>query len=405
MDPEERAFEVVATDAEGAPLETVMQAGSAAEVVASLKERGLQTSLVRRIVRAVPTPGAVSAEDFTFFNSMLATLTRHRVPMPRALEIIARDMRRGRFRCTVEDMAEAVRGGDTLAHAMAQRADVFPPLYTNLVLAGIESGRLNDVLLMMAEHAEASAALGRRVSRAVTYPVIVGIVCLFVVQGYLLYVLPRFMRTYDMLSVRLPWITRAVGALADHRAAAICATLAAIAAAMLVYRLVRSSEGGRIATDRIKLKVPLAGALWHAALLANYCKTLAILVRARVPVLRAFRLLGHASGNAAFEAATRRIAEAVSEGEAMSDVIRREPLFPPALAWQAAAGEKSGRLETVLDGLADFYRDRAERLSDLLEVVLPILLTLLLTAIVFGLVMAMFLPLRNLLSDVWIRNA
>jgi len=394
-------FEVLATTPEGEPYADVVAAGNSAEVVASLRERGLQVSRVRPVSPVSAEGGMGRGEAFAAFNEMLASLTRHDVPLPEALRVLAEDMKRGRFRRAVQETADRVERGMPLHEAMEINEQVFPALYRRLVAAGAKSGRLTDALLMAADHARRSETVRSRVQSAVVYPAVVFAICLASLGVYLALALPGYEMAHAALKLEMPFVSRL---LAGASAAWPWLAVGLLAMAALVWvalRLARRDLHVRRRLDLFAWRIPAAGPLWRPAEMADFCRTLCMLLKTNVPMPEALRLLQSVSGNAAVSEAAAHLAAAAERGEPFSDAILRETDFPRDVAWQIASGEASGRLAESMELLAASFEERTERLAVALEAWLEIAFLIALALLVVSVFATMLWPFWDLLSGVW----
>jgi type II secretory pathway component PulF len=368
---EKKEYDVTATDMHGEASMSTEEAGSVEGLVEDIRAGGLQVSSVTgRRGRRLFEPRSCDLDEFAFFNSELASACRRGVPLPGALRALSRDMSGRRVREALAGVASDVEGGTDVASALACHSDVFPPGYVALVQAGLKAGDLAGTLLLFAEEARLGADIRARMTRALVYPLVILLAgtALLSLSGW--YLMPTFEEMFSEAELgwgRIPASTRVVLALAPvYRWSPV--GLAAIAAVVwLAWRLISRGAAGARVLGGLVLRLPVAGRFFRAVAVARFCRTLATALAAHVPVPEAITLAGLGSGNAAVQAASGKLREAVMDGSRVSDGLAEEmSLFPSTVVWMLHIAEQRGELRPALEECARIQEERARRIAEVL---------------------------------------
>jgi general secretion pathway protein F len=396
------AFQFQALDAAGKTQAGVLQADTARAARALLRDRGLtplEVDAVREqaVAGALPfTRRGLSRDQLALFARQLATLVAAGLPMDEALAALGESNDDERSRTVVVTLRSRVMEGASLASALGEFPDSFPDEFRATVAAGEASGRLDHALLRLADSTEARAALTRQVSVALAYPLLLSLVAIAVVSGLLVYVVPQIVGVFENLQQRLPLPTRLLIALAGGvRSFGLIALLAAIVA-LVGFRVALRRERVRLAWDRFKLRLPLIGRLTRATNTARAARTLATLVGSGVPVLEAMQLAAQTVRNLPMRQAVRRAAARVREGGSVARALAESGYFPPVALRLIASGEKSGRLDGMLDEAARQQANEVEATLGTLAAVLGPAVILLVGGMVLFIVLAILLPIFEL---------
>lgn len=336
----------------------------------------------------------ISAREVTVFTRQLAGLLKAGVPILRALTTIQQQNENPAFRVLVMDMLNAVRDGDMLSDTLRRWPALFPDLYINMVRAGESAGKLDEVLLRLAEARESDDELNARIAAALAYPSLVmgvGVVSVFVI---LTFFLPRIMPLFQGMSVALPLPTRIILAVSGVFARYWGVIVVVAAAAGWLMRRVLQTPQGRLMVDRAVLALPLVGRFARDTDIVRFARTLSLLVRAGISVERAMSLGGHTVANRHLRTAILTAAEeTVSQGSTISAGFKRRPEIPEFVTNMVAVGEETGRLDETLTEIAAFYQRELDRDLRLATTLLEPVLLLLVGGAVGFIILAMLLPI------------
>lgn len=335
-------------------------------------------------------------EFLPLVTRQLATLAGAGVPVATALQSLAAQADDPDIRRVLTAVHEGVRSGISLARAVESHPDVFPELYASMVRAGEESGTLALSLSRLADHLERQAATRNRVRSALTYPLLMAAVASLVVVFLLTFVVPKIVGVFANLGRALPLPTRILIGVTDVLAASWWAILIVLAGAVLwIRRYVATPEGGR-RRDSLALSLPLVGRVAHLSSLSRFARTLSTMVAGGIPVDRALRVVAPVVGNTVIAGRIEAAAARVVEGSSLSEALRLHAEIPPTLVQMVAIGEESGKLDYLLDKMADAIDGEIEaRLSRMLSLLEPLII-LLMGAVVGFIVISVLLPLLEI---------
>jgi general secretion pathway protein F len=397
------AFEYQALDPSGSERKGILQGDTARQARAMLREQGLTppaVEAVREHRRAGPRmPGfrsRLNGTDLALVTRQLATLSEAGIPLEEALGTCVEQIERPAARRIIAALRGRVMEGHSLAGAMAEFPGSFPELYRATVGAGEESGHLDRVLSRLADYTEARQNLARRTALALLYPAILTMASVAVVGVLLGYVVPQLVQVFESLDTTLPLATRILLAVSGFVGNHGLLLAAGIAAALAAFALGLRSETFRYRVHGLILRLPVAGRLARGAQTARFARTLSILTASGVPVLEGLRISAQVVGNLPMRTAIRRAAEQVREGASLNRALAETRQFPPMTLQLIASGERSGRLEQMLERAAVNAEREVETLTAAFMGALEPLLILFVGMLVLFIVLAILLPIFQL---------
>lgn len=334
----------------------------------------------------------VQLGDLAIFSRQMYSLTRAGVPIIRALTGLAQNTRNRRLARAIRHVAEALEGGRGVADAFAAQG-VFPNLFVSMLRVGENAGRLDESFLRISSSLESERETREQVKGALRYPgfVLAAIVIAIVVIN--VFVIPAFADLFAGMDQQLPLPTRILlttSALFLDWWPALLALAGAGVAAFLAWL---RTEAGRLRFDRWKLAIPGIGSIVRRALLARFARTLAISLRAGVPVLTALDAVAAATDNAFVAARIREMRTGVERGESLLRAATNADLFTSLVLQMLSVGEETGRVDEMMEEVAQFYEREVEadlkRLSSYIE---PVVITGI-GILVLILALAIFLPM------------
>ena len=394
-------FRFRAVAASGELVEGELEAASQGEVVDQLRAQGHLPlladpvtgegdarggGLVQRLRQPLFGSARVRRRDLAIMTRELATLLEAGMSLDQSLRLMTDLVENRAVRDLLGELLEAIRGGSTLADALAQHDAVFSDAYVSLVRAGEAGGSLNDVLARLAVYLDSAEVLAERVRSALVYPVILLVMAGLSIAILLTVVLPQFTTLFESAEAELPLLTRVVIGLGDFVQQTWWLILLALAAFALWFRRALKMPASRARIDRLVLSLPLAGDLATKLDVARFARTLGTLLGNGVPVLTALSIVRMTLINGVLRDAVEQATAGAKEGQGISQPLERTRRFPKLALHLIGVGEKSGRLEPMLMKVAEIY-DREvqltiERMMSLLVPVLTIGLGLVIAAII-----------------------
>lgn len=312
----------------------------------------------------------------------LATLLEAGLPLDRSLEVLIDLAESDAVRALFARVLERVRGGSTLADAMAEQKDAFPRYYVGMVRAAEAGGSLDAVMARLAGLIEKSLNLRESVRSALIYPTILLVVVGLSVVVLLTVVLPQFRTLFEEAGQNLPLMTRFLLAAGDALAEWGWAMAAGLAALALAARRQAARPAVRRRLDALMLRLPLVGTLVRRYETALFSRTLSMLLRNGLPLLGALVIAKETVGNAVLARALDGVLENLKEGRGFAAPLMATRAFPNLIGELAQVGEETGRLDDMLLKAADIYDAEVQRAMERLLAILVPALTLLLGAMV-----------------------
>lgn len=395
-------FKWEGTDKRGKKMTGEVRAKSVNLAKADLRKQGINPSKVaERKAGFFAKQGSISPQDIAIFSRQIATMMASGVPMVQAFDLIATGAKNAALGAMLTDIRQNIEGGSSLNEALARHPYHFDDLYRNLVKAGESAGVLDTVLDTVANYKENIEALKGKIKKALFYPAAVIAVAILVSAVLLIYVVPQFEDVFKSFGADLPAFTQMVINLSRFAVSYWWLMLGvAVAAGWLFVQALRRSETFAHTMTRIMLKLPVIGAILHAASVARFSRTLALTFKAGVPLVEALETVAGATGNMVYNKAVMQIKEDVSVGYPLAVGMRQVDLFPSMVVQMTAIGEESGALDTMLFKVAEFYEREVNNAVDALSSLLEPFIMVVIGGMVGSLVVAMYLPIFKLAAVV-----
>ena len=339
---------------------------------------------------------AFSRTDLVVWTRQLASLVGAGLPLERALSALSDEAPTPAQRDLVAQVRAEVNAGAPLAQALAQHPREFDNLYTAVIEAGEQSGRLGAVLLQLAKDQESAHAMRSKLLAASLYPAIVSGVALLIVLFLLAYVVPQVAQVFTSSQRSLPALTVAMLFISEVVQATWLAGLVLLLAGMVVLRLLLRQTSFRLAYDQAWLKLPLLGRLSLGYNAARFASTLALLVGAGVPILKALQTAAHTLSNMALREHAMQAIDLVREGAPLASALAQNKRLPGVLSMFARLGEQTGQLPQMLSHAAEHLGEEVQRRAMQLATVLEPLLIVTMGLVVMLIVLAVMLPIIEL---------
>ncbi len=344
--------------------------------------------------------GGVKPKVLTTFTRQLATLVDAGLPLLRGLRVLEKQERNANLKKILGDLGLSIEGGSTFSEALAQHPKVFNKLFVNMVKAGELGGVLEVVLKRLAEFSEKAQKIKGKVKAALFYPVAVLIVAVGIMILLMCFVVPKFRDVFAGMGMKLPAFTEIVLGISQIIKDHILATMGGIAAFVAVFMLIiNKTKIGRLLWDKFQLKMPALGPVISKVAISRFTRTLGTLVSSGVPILQALTIVRETSGNVIISNAIGKVHESVKEGETITAPLEASGVFPPMVVSMVDVGEQTGAMPEMLLKIADNYDEEVDNavaaMTSLLEPIMIVFLAL----IVGSIVIAMFLPLIQMITN------
>ena len=350
----------------------------------------------------IPGLSGVKTKTMTTFTRQLATLVDAGLPLLRGLRVLERQEKNLTLKGTISELAVAVEGGSTFSEALAQHPKIFNRLYVSMVKAGEMGGVLEVVLNRLSEFMEKAQKIKGKVIAAMFYPSAVMTVAVAILGVLMVYVVPKFEEIFkDMLEgASLPWFTDMVLQISRTVKNHFIITAVCIIVLVIAMKLLLKTKIGRRIFDRVKLNMPVLGAVISKVAISRFSRTLGTLISSGVPILQALTIVKETSGNVIIGNAVSSIHESVKEGETITAPLEAANIFPPMVISMVDVGEQTGALPEMLMKIADTYDDEVDNAVSAMTSLLEPIMIVFLAVIVGSIVIALFLPLITLMDRV-----
>ncbi len=340
--------------------------------------------------------GNIALDDLVVFSRQMATLVGAGIPLIQAIDILAAQVDKAKFRVILRDMHQQVQGGKSFSDAMEKHQKVFSALFINMVRAGETSGSLEEILDRIATYMEKTSVLQKKVKSAMMYPAVVTALAFVITFGMMTFVIPKFATIFEGLNAPLPAPTKMLIGVSNYLAANWVIVLGGLGGLIFLFLQMLRTPAGRLAWDSIKLRMAIFGPIFLKVAVSKFSRTFATLVKSGVPILSSLEIVSRTSGNKRLELIIRSLMESVKKGESISGPLGKSEVFPPMVVRMIAIGEETGELEEMLVKIADFYDAEVDAAVDGLTSLIEPLIIAFLGIVIGGIVVAMFLPILTL---------
>jgi len=323
----------------------------------------------------------------------LATLLHAGMPLVPALSVLVEQLEKEPLSQIMAEIGRTVNAGAPLADALGQYPRVFSTLFVNMVKAGEASGTLEETLLRMAQMLEKRSRLSSKIKSALAYPLLLTVVAVATVAFLMSFVVPSIARILLDMNRQLPWPTIMLIKMSIFIKTYLPVIFVGTAAVLLALGAYLKTEAGKLAWDRLKLKLPLFGKLFLKVEVARLTRTLGILIGSGMSIMDALAVVIGVSQNRFMAHALKEAKEAIGRGKAVAEAIKGTGLFPPIVLHIIATSEMSGNLEAGLTNIADNTDDEIEITTRTLTSLLEPAIMLAMGAVVAFIVLAILLPI------------
>lgn len=410
------AFTVNYTTRSGQKKSLTLEASSPAEAKRTLRRRGISYDTIIRkegtktITSAASSPSSTfsrllesppSIKEKAIFASKLSTLVNAGVPILRSIDLIHTQQKSPLFRRALAAMIQEVNQGENLATSMRRWPKVFDKLSIAMVEAGETGGVLDETLKRLAKLLEDNAKLQNQIKSALSYPITVFVLAILVFLGMTIFIIPTFAEIFDQLGADLPIFTQMMVNLSKTlRSPFSLILIGVILIAVYFFKSFYDSPNGRRQCDRLLLRLPLFGDLIQKTATAQFCRTLASLSKAGVPIMLSLEILTETSTNMVIADAIEASRTDISEGIPLSTALAMKNVFPELAISMLVVGEETGNMDGMLSKVADFYEDEVSATAKALTSLIEPFMIVLVGGIVATILVAMYLPMFSVFEKI-----
>jgi len=344
-------------------------------------------------VSVAPSRIKARSSDITIFSRQLASLLRSGVPILNSLSIIAEQSESQGMKDVLHSVRNAVKDGGSFSSSLVKYPNVFSHLYVAMVRAGEDSGNLPEVLLRVADHRMRQEEMISRFRMALSYPILMMLVGCATIIFMLTYVMPRLMKIFSNLGQSLPMPTRILISMSDGLREWwfwICLVSAII---ILLIRREVKTKTGKLSLSLFALHLPIFGKFILKAEISRFCRTLELLTRSGIPILKAINVTIPVLENEIIKEHLRKSYQELEQGGSLGRSLKDSKLFPPFMTNLIIVGEESGKLDEALGEVATSYERDTDETMRVMASLLEPLMILVMGLIVGFIVIAMLLPI------------
>jgi type IV pilus assembly protein PilC len=341
----------------------------------------------------------VGIKDMVIFTRQFATMINAGLPLVQSLDILSQQTPKKSFAAAIKQVLNDVEAGNTLADSLRPHK-AFSDLYVNMVAAGEAGGILDVILLRLAEYMEKAEKLRRKVKGAMFYPATVLGFSGVAIAVLLIFVIPTFAGFFTGAGVALPLPTQIVIGASQFLVSWWWACGVGLGLSVYLLRQWKATESGGVAFDRLLLSVPVIGNVVRKSSIARFARTLGTLIASGVPILEGLEITAKTSGNKIVENAILRSRVSIAGGDTISEPLRKSEVFPPMVVQMINVGEQTGGLDEMLNKVAEFYDSEVDSAVDAMTSILEPIMIVFLGLVVGGMVVAMYLPIFDIIKTV-----
>ncbi len=339
---------------------------------------------------------SIKPEELILFTEQFATLIASGLSIIDALDGLIEQTENKYFKKIILQIRNDIEGGSTIKNAFSKHKKVFPPIYLGLLEVGEASGTLDKVLRGIANYLEREDEIRKKVSAAFAYPKFVVSVVTAVVIFLLVYVLPKFVSVYGQAGQKLPEPTVILLGVSHFLTHYYIWIIVVVIGVIVGFKMLYSSKKGRYVIDKFKIKIPLFGKISKFSALSRFVHSLSLVLRSGIDIINAIEVAGKVTDNSFYISELEKVKERIKSGESFSEALRNGEVFPKIMSQMVAVGERSGRLDDLLDKLGELWdRNIDHQIKNMSAKIEPTMI-IILGVIVGFIALAMYLPMFGL---------
>jgi len=341
----------------------------------------------------------IKDKDIVVFARQFSVMIAANVPVVESLLILVDQTKNITLKNLLSEVAFEVESGSFLSDALAKRPKIFSDFFVNIIRSGETSGKLDEVLDYLADETEKNYDMVAKIKGAMIYPVFILVGLIGVAIVLMIYVIPNLTSILTETGAELPLATRIVIGLSDFMRNYIILIALIIGAIAFLVHLYLKTYNGRRNFDLLKLRMPIFGRLFQYIYLMRFTRSLSTLLKGGVTITRSLEIVADVVGNTIYREVTLETLEAINDGNPLSSVMEKSKYVPSMVPQMIAVGEKTGKIDSVLDRVTSFYtRESGNMLDNLSKLMEPIIMVIMGVGVGI-MVAAVLLPMYNLASS------
>ena len=395
-------FTYTARDQKGALKNDTIEAANREDVAQQLRKLRLNVVKIEEASKAKQkaTSGPIAMRDVVIFTRQFSTMINSGLPLVQALDILSKQTDNKALSAVTRQVVFDVESGHTVADALAKHPKAFSDLYVNMVAAGEAGGILDTILMRLATFMEKNDALVRKVKGAMIYPGVIFSVAAIAISVLLIFVIPVFQSMFASVNLVLPLPTRIVVTMSNVLRGYWYLFVGGGFVAFQFLTRYYATPKGKLVIDRLMLKVPVLGDVIRKSAVSRFTRTLGTLISSGVSILDGLEITAKTAGNRVIQDAIMASRSSIAGGDTIAAPLAKSAVFPPMVISMIAVGEQTGGLDEMLSKIADFYDEEVDAaVSNLLSLLEPLMIVFL-GVVVGGMVVAMYLPIFDMINAV-----
>jgi len=345
--------------------------------------------------------GTVKRGELINFCFHMEQLIGAGVPLVESLIDLRDSIENVRFREVISGVLEGIQGGLRMSQALAQYPEIFNPVFTSLVRAGEDTGKLPDVLRSLIENMKWEDELAEHMKKLVMYPAFVGSIVLMVTLFLMVYLVPQMVAFIKNMGQQIPLQTRILIEVSAFFVAYWWAVLAAPFVIFIGVRLAAQANPlVRYQLDRFKLALPVAGEIMRKIILSRFASIFALMYSSGITILDAIRSSEEIAGNMVIQEGLKLAGQQIGEGKNVTSAFQEIGLFPPLVVRMLRVGESTGALDKALLNVSYFYNREVRESIGKIQVIIEPALTVILGAILGWVMLSVLGPIYDVISKI-----
>ena len=386
-------------DQRGKKTEGVISAASESSVRVILRNKGILVEKVKH--KRFSNEKKIKQEDISLFTRQIATMIKAGIPIIQSFDIVGNGHEGSSVGKMIMDIKNRVETGSSLEDAFGAHSRYFDKLYCNLLAAGEKAGILDIILERLAAYQEKISSIKKKIKKALMYPTMVLGVAFVVTAIIMIFVIPSFVKVFHSFGAELPTPTLIVIGISNFFVKFWYLIFGGVGGSIYGFSyLSRTNEKFKAKVDTLMLKLPVFGPFLKKTAISRWCRTLATMSSAGVPLVEALSSVAGASGNYVYYAATKNIQSDVTTGQGLAASMLKQNVFPSLVIQMTKIGEESGNIDTMLNKIAEFYEEEIDNfIANLSSFIEPFIIVVL-GAVIGSIVVAMYMPIFKMASTV-----
>ena len=340
--------------------------------------------------------GRLRNKEVIPFTRQLASMLGAGMTILASIQTLGEKCADPEFKKVIQHLCDVIESGAPMSNGLADYPQLFDDMYVNMVIAGEQSGEFAGIMRRLAAILQSSSRLKKKVKSAMTYPTVIVSIALLLAAGLIQFVVPVFAEMFSGFGKELPWLTQKLVDVSNFVKAWWYIIGGVIFVAVFLFKRWKATQAGHLAFDRWKLNLPVFGMLNQKAAIGRFCRLLAQMIAAGVPILKSLEVVAGSLDNFVLENSVLAARKEVEQGNQLSPSLQGKPFMPILMIRMLAAGEKAGKVEDMLESVADSYDEEVEVMLATLTSLMEPFLMVFLGVVIGTIVTAMFLPIFNL---------